>query len=74
MNASVTTANWFLLSQALENAKQRLIRLNCLLHIRWPACDAPDSAGVQPKPTIYRLEEIERRHLEMLRLLDASPK
>lgn len=79
MNGSVTIANWFPLNgfcvlcvcvcQALENAKQSLIRLNCLLHIRWPADETPDSAGVQPKPVVYRLEEIERRHLEMLQLL-----
>ena len=64
-------SNWFFVVavvQALESIKLRLIRLNCLLYIRWPSSDEPDSSGVQPRATIYRLEDIESRHPEMLKL------
>ncbi|XP_032797856.1 recQ-mediated genome instability protein 1 [Daphnia magna] len=64
-------------AQVLEEAKQKLIRLNCLLHIRWPASDADrdkcSAVGIPATnhklPVVYRLEDIERRHLEMLQLL-----
>ena len=60
--------------KVLEDAKQKLIQLNCLLHIRWPATDDDDDKTGIPStshklPVVYRLEEIERRHLEMLQLL-----
>ena len=60
--------------KVLEEAKQKLIQLNCLLHIRWPATDDDDDETGIPStshklPVVYRLEEIELRHLEMLQLL-----
>ena len=43
--------------KALENVKQRLIRLNCLLHLEWPA------DGRSPA-LVVRLERVDRRHVD----------
>jgi hypothetical protein len=45
--------------QALENVKQSLIRLNCLLHLEWP----PSASSSASSAVVVRLEEIRQQHL-----------
>lgn len=50
--------------EALENAKQRLIGLNCIMYVRWEP--------YQPCPTVIRVEEICRQHLEMANVIQSG--
>ena len=71
LSAAICPADYFFRFsfplQVLESAKLKMIRLNCLMHIRWPV-PSRNAEQQQQQPVVVRLEEIQRKHLDQLQL------